>query len=1007
MSKYYKLSEIPSEYKNYFKIWYRKSNIMYYLVYKSINNFLDYYNNCDNKFYHEVYEGNDITKLKIDYDSKTKDFDYKNFILSLITYIKLIYDIDININSFVILSASSFPYSSSLASQGSKEEESEGKYSYHIILNDYLFYNNISIKYILDKVVDIHDINLKDHIDFNIYKNGYCNFRMIYSYTSTKTRPLLPIDINGNILDNVNIKRYLINYTNNNEKIIGTKNAIDCLKSPIIYNINNEIYALFEQLGFLENFKFKSRSGNYYWFTRTNPSYCKICDRIHDNENSLVVAKKDKYIIEYCRRNNLEKNINHGIFNIKSDFTINDICYKSKNIQKDFINDHIIINVSSLSSLQKSDWEHKTLIIYSPMKTSKTKSLINYINNNFEHTDKIRWLSFRITYSVELLKKINNFIAYYETDNNMSHDELNWLLIQIESLHKIVMPSCAEKPKLLVIDEIRSILTQWISPHHKCLAKSFAYFRWLMKYSEQIICMDANINNEILEILNIFRDPKSIVLVQNNYKIAENEKYYITKKFDKFCKQIQKCLDRNKNIAIISNSIKKAEAFNKVIKKLYPSKKIYLYTAKTPSAIKKKHLKDVNTTWQECDVLIYTPTITAGISFEKEHYDYLFAYFTNKSCDVECCRQMIGRIRNIKRNKFYICLKTSPTEKIDNPEELEHQIIYRNNVMNIPVSIDITYLESGKYEISNNDFYKMWVLIICMHNKSLNNFLFEFINQLKSLGANVIDFDDDLNYIDCAIYIEFLTVEEELTIINNAYIVNAENITEEEFADLSNKIEKDDNDILKMNKYLLKKTYNLSSLLSQSESKEEIDINFVEKYNNTLTKKVYNNLRYICSHSEMKNAINNLATSYQVTTKLDSRYISNKIGYDILTKLNFGCIFDRKEVFCEIIDDIIFSNDFINYIEENSSQILMNFEIYGERTRKKMQLLSGNKTEYIEETLKNINKILMQLYFIKIKRNINGKYKLDTNKIYEYFTTSTNNKNLKPYLEIKLNTFLE
>jgi hypothetical protein len=34
-----------------------------------------------------------------------------------------------------------------------------------------------------------------------------------------------------------------------------------------------------------------------------------------------------------------------------------------------------------------------------------------------------------------------------------------------------------------------------------------------------------------------------------------------------------------------------------------------------------------------CDVLIYSPTITAGVSIEVDHYDELFGFFTDRSCN--------------------------------------------------------------------------------------------------------------------------------------------------------------------------------------------------------------------------------------------------------------------------------------------------------------------------------------------------------------------------------------
>ena len=42
--------------------------------------------------------------------------------------------------------------------------------------------------------------------------------------------------------------------------------------------------------------------------------------------------------------------------------------------------------------------------------------------------------------------------------------------------------------------------------------------------------------------------------------------------------------------------------------------------------IKKEHFKDVEKYWEDCDLLIYTSTLTAGVSFEKVHFDINISY---------------------------------------------------------------------------------------------------------------------------------------------------------------------------------------------------------------------------------------------------------------------------------------------------------------------------------------------------------------------------------------------
>ena len=56
--------------------------------------------------------------------------------------------------------------------------------------------------------------------------------------------------------------------------------------------------------------------------------------------------------------------------------------------------------------------------------------------------------------------------------------------------------------------------------------------------------------------------------------------------------------------------------------------KIRLYSSETNKETKKLHFSDVNK-YLTYDCLIYTPTLSAGISYEIEHYDYLFGYFVS------------------------------------------------------------------------------------------------------------------------------------------------------------------------------------------------------------------------------------------------------------------------------------------------------------------------------------------------------------------------------------------
>ena len=52
-----------------------------------------------------------------------------------------------------------------------------------------------------------------------------------------------------------------------------------------------------------------------------------------------------------------------------------------------------------------------------------------------------------------------------------------------------------------------------------------------------------------------------------------------------------------------------------------------LYTGEVNIEQKKIDVQNIATQWKQYKILIYTPTITAGVSFEEKHFDHLFAYY--------------------------------------------------------------------------------------------------------------------------------------------------------------------------------------------------------------------------------------------------------------------------------------------------------------------------------------------------------------------------------------------
>ena len=73
--------------------------------------------------------------------------------------------------------------------------------------------------------------------------------------------------------------------------------------------------------------------------------------------------------------------------------------------------------------------------------------------------------------------------------------------------------------------------------------------------------------------------------------------------------------------------------------------------------IKRDDFIDVNKSWADCDILIYTGTLTAGISFELEQFDTFIGLHCKKTTSALAFTQGLHRVRNFADKVGHIYLE--------------------------------------------------------------------------------------------------------------------------------------------------------------------------------------------------------------------------------------------------------------------------------------------------------------------------------------------------------------
>lgn len=155
---------------------------------------------------------------------------------------------------------------------------------------------------------------------------------------------------------------------------------------------------------------------------------------------------------------------------------------------------------------------------------------------------------------------------------------------------------------------------------------------------------------------------------QNNYKTQTNRTMIVDEKPSdtKILKQIEEDLSNSKKISVNCASIKLAEHIFQLGQRL--GLKCAKYTGnnnevfeqfgqvQTMGSHKDQQLQDPNKYWCDLDLLVYTGTISAGISFTKKHFDIHYGILKNKSADVISFIQGNHRVRDLADNlqRIYI-----------------------------------------------------------------------------------------------------------------------------------------------------------------------------------------------------------------------------------------------------------------------------------------------------------------------------------------------------------------
>lgn len=367
------------------------------------------------------------------------------------------------------------------------------------------------------------------------------------------------------------------------------------------------------------------------------------------------------YFINISKVSSKEKNIIREVLEIPNERKI----FKAV---IDPFTSHELINTNNIGSYDERLTKGDLVFVKSCMNTQKTRNLHPLISGGKYR--KILVVSYRVTLDKEYLRQLEQYGFQLYSAISKHRITSDRVIIQIDSLHRY-----HGSTDLLILDEICSTMDHLTSFTKEKQMNYDALTEHIQASKKAIIC-DAGLTDQHVNNLRVMAPKRTFHIVENIYKPFTNrvvKMSNVSSASTHFTAYVLKQLGLGKRVVCPVNSIKVVDVLFKKITDEYPDLVIAKITSMTeePLSVEK---------WGSLDCLLYTPSISAGISYNDLHFDISVCYFTSRSCQSNTCTQMINRVRQLKSDEIYIfvqdvsCYLPTKVEEIEEHLYLSHRV---------------------------------------------------------------------------------------------------------------------------------------------------------------------------------------------------------------------------------------------------------------------------------------------------------------------------------------------
>lgn len=576
---------------------------------------------------------------------------------------------------------------------------------------------------------------------------------------------------------------------------------------------------------------------------RVAPSHCEFCDRIHDRDNTAYLFKfSDGNIAFGCIRGNKSKLIHK--------YEVKEI--DPTELTSQFMNQFetagfnvSVHNEQYCTDIKEFMTSKANLIgIRANMGTGKTFANSQVVANLLAENPNARVLviSMRISLAEKYSKDYPNFTCYLDDRKKPLND--NRLICQLDSLHRIRDKTSFD---MVVIDEVDQSLRHIVSSTYMKnpnVRRNIKIFDSIIKHSNQVILMSANLTVQNMKYIRKLRSRSedSNMVFYNEY-VPNRYKILISEQTADVVAELMDDLKHGRKAYVAANyGIGKLEELKQQLIEFKPDVKILVICRTT---LGKKNVKDAladpDTEWSKYDVIITSPSVQGGVSYDmKNKIDKVYGMFINTTNSSGDACQMLRRVRHPKNNKILVSYKKNNgfTPIYDRDEMVASIIKQRNEQFEAIEGVGDYYINSyGVEEFTNNDYFNLYIDTLIETNIDRRDWIQNFRNFQVMYGNMVSKYKSKLDKKEKQqIDSKGKEIKKKLTDEHNIELAEAVSIDKDQDDLLQKKMRYEplsDAEQLKHQKFVITNAYNLNGIE---------DPKWFETYDDKKLMKVYKNL---------------------------------------------------------------------------------------------------------------------------------------------------------------------